>query len=345
MQDISSQILEWANSTLIGEWKGLRRLQGDASNRSYFRLWNSRGETIVVMKLAEDPLKSEEIVEGERPQTLPFLDVGGFLLKGGIPIPRVIKEDLSAGYIALQDIGDITVEKALAEGVDKERLYKSAIDLMVSIHRYAYNSPDRNCIAFKRRFGPKLLRWELEHFYEWMLVEWTGKKPTSAERSVLEDFFENLVEHIVAIPTGFVHRDFQSRNLMLHGNQLYIIDFQDALTGPYVYDLVALLRDSYVLFAVDEVEKYINYYIDARKKAGLPTPETEHVKRAFHLQSLQRKLKDSGRFVYIDRVKKNPKFLVSIPMSLRYIKESFDALRGEFDDARSVIARYLPEIG
>ena len=61
-----------------------------------------------------------------------------------------------------------------------------------------------------------------------------------------------------------------------------------------------------------------------------------------HLQALQRKLKDAGRFVFIDRVKGNPRFLSNIDQSLRYVNQAFDVLP-EYEDARRVLARYLPE--
>lgn len=321
---------------------GFIKLAADASNRTYWRAFLPDGSTLVVMQLADDPLKSEEVVDGERPNTLPFLDVQSYLAKGGIPVPVIYHYDLEAGVVLLEDLGDITIERALASGSDKRSLYIQAVRLLASMHAYTDKHPDKSCIAFRRRFGEGLLRWELEHFYEWCLVEWTGQTPTQGERAVLNTFFEQLVQRLVNLPQGFVHRDYQSRNLMIKDRKLRVIDFQDALIGPYIYDLVALLRDSYVSFTPEEVELIAEEYRASRESYGLWTPSRDELLSAFQLQALQRKLKDAGRFVYIDRVKKNPKFLPNIPQSLRYAREAIDKFP-EFAAARDVLARYLPE--
>jgi len=318
------------------------KLAGDASNRSYWRAYLPDGGTAVLMKLADEPLKSEEVVDGERPTRLPFLDVGAYLRSGGIPVPEVLHEDLPAGVLVLEDLGDVSVERALASGSPKVPLYRQAVRLAARMHALAARSPDPACIAFRRRFGEGLLRWELEHFYEWLLVAWTGRTPAPAHRDVLSAFFAEVVRRLVALPQGFVHRDFQSRNLMVRDGRLRLIDFQDALQGPYLYDLVALLRDSYVAFAPEEVAAIEAEYRAARADEGLWTPSADELSDAFQLQAMQRKLKDSGRFVYIERVKKNPKFLPNIPRSLAYAREAIDRFP-EFREAREVLAEYLPE--
>lgn len=324
-----------------GDGVVLERLPGDASARSYVRVREEGHPPAMLMLLADDPLKSEEVVDGERPRTLPFLEVGAYLAAGGIPVPEVLLADLPRRSVLLEDLGDVTVERALAAGQDKAGLYKAAVELMADVHAYAQGSPDGDCIVFRRRFGEGLLRWELEHFDEWLLRAWTGRTPTAAERAVLDAFYDEVVRRLVAVPTGFVHRDFQSRNLMVTDRRLRLIDFQDALVGPWVYDLVALLRDSYVAFTAAESAGIRRQYLQARAARGLWVPSEAETDEVFFLQALQRKLKDAGRFVYIDRVKKNPKFLPNIPRSLEYARESLDRFP-EFAAAREILARYLP---
>jgi len=295
-----------------------------------------------VMKMADDPLKSDEVVDGERPDTVPFLDVGEYLARGGLPVPGVSFVDLDAGIIVLEDLGNMTVERALAFGSKKAVLYRDAVDIMVRMQAWAQSNPDPGCIAFKRRFGKDLLRWELEHFHEWGLLAWTGLTPTPGEKDELYAFYDGVVERLTGLPQGFVHRDFQSRNLMVQGDHLRLIDFQDALQGPYLYDLVALLRDSYVTFSVEEVAENQQIFREARADAGLWVPPAEELKEAFQIQALQRKLKDAGRFVYIDRVKGNPKFLGNIDQSLAYAREALERFP-EFTPARKILAKYLPD--
>jgi aminoglycoside/choline kinase family phosphotransferase len=124
---------------------------------------------------------------------------------------------------------------------------------------------------------------------------------------------------------------------MLKRDELYLIDFQDALIGPYIYDLVALLRDSYIQLPFVIVSRLVDHYINQGQAAGLPwCHDATAVHHAFHLQTVQRKLKDAGRFVFIERVKGNPSFLQYYDPSIFYVKQSLEELEGY--DGRSEIS-------
>jgi aminoglycoside/choline kinase family phosphotransferase len=116
-----------------------------------------------------------------------------------------------------------------------------------------------------------------------------------------------------------VHRDYQSRNLMVvpgarkdggPGPRLVWIDFQDAVLGPRVYDLVALLNDSHQEFDRAFIEARLTDYAEAAALVDGDDPESRsRLREEFDLVTVQRKLKDAGRFVYMDRREGNPSFL------------------------------------
>jgi aminoglycoside/choline kinase family phosphotransferase len=135
-----------------------------------------------------------------------------------------------------------------------------------------------------------------------------------------------------------VHRDFQSRNLMwAPGERLTVIDFQDALQGPVPYDLVALLCDSYVALAQPLQEAMIERYAELQQM----TPSERATFRAtFWRLAVQRKLKDAGRFVFIDRVRGNPDFLRWYPQSLVYVGRALRA--AGMDALRELLVRLVP---
>ena len=150
--------------------------------------------------------------------------------------------------------------------------------------------------------------------------------------------FDRIAQELADLPPVLVHRDFQSRNLMVSGQgEVCVIDFQDALLGPHVYDLVALLRDSYLDLGSLQVIDLIDEFC---VKRGLNAAAT---RRLFHLQTVQRKLKDAGRFVFIDRKRGNPAFLQSIPLSLRYVRDALSELP-EYSELRSVLGKHVPEL-
>jgi aminoglycoside/choline kinase family phosphotransferase len=131
--------------------------------------------------------------------------------------------------------------------------------------------------------------------------------------------------------------------MVLPGGAQAVIDFQDALLGPRQYDLVALLRDSYVELEAPFVEAMLRRWLDRFRAAGGPRLEYAPFRATFDLLTVQRKLKDAGRFVFIDRVKRNPGFLPSIPASLRYVREAF-ARRPELRELQDLLAEHVPEL-
>ena len=338
-EDAARAFRDFSGGTVPVGWE-VTRLPGDASNRSYFRL--SGPGRFMVMKLAAEPFSSEEGPSGGASRRLPFCDVADYLSRGNVAVPEILVTDLDAGFLVLEDLGDVTLERALAAGGNRRDLYRWAIDVLVDMQYWAFLNPDPSNVAFKRSFDADLLMWEFDHFREWGLGEMCGREPDAADSALLKAFFQDVTSRLTAMRQGFVHRDYQSRNLMIKDGRMRVIDFQDALVGPFIYDLVALLRDSYVKFSPSEVDDFLSYYHEVGRPLMPWIPDIEEIRRLFHLQALQRKLKDAGRFVFIDRVKGNPKFLPNIPQSLAYVAEAFDHLP-EYAQARAVLKRYLPE--
>jgi aminoglycoside/choline kinase family phosphotransferase len=218
----------------------IKKLKGDASNRSYYRV-GAAPESWVVMVMPPDATKkSEEATKGEPPKELPFINVHRYLGKRGVRVPRILRYDEPAGMMVLEDLSDITFEAALEGGKHRDALYTRAVDLLARLRAAAEQHPDPECLAFTRAFDEDLYDWELHHFREYGLEAWSGKTPTAAERAELDRTFRDIARQLAAAPRGFTHRDYQSRNIMVKEGELVVIDFQDALQGPRQYDLVAL---------------------------------------------------------------------------------------------------------
>jgi len=313
-------------------------LAGGASNRRYFRV-QSPDQSWVVMVLADEPLRSEEAVSGPAVTELPFVSVQRFLSDGGIAVPRIHLFDETAGHLWLDDLGDVVLGDQLLVANPEERVrrYCDAVDLLVAFQQ-ATQGERTSPICYQRRFEASLLRWELDHYVEWRVETQLGKCLTEDEKTHIGSLFDQLVSRLLAEPQVLCHRDFQSRNLMVQAdNSLVLIDFQDALMGPYCYDLVALTRDSYVQLSFDEVSQIIDYYLGLR-----PDLDGTAFRSAFHCQTIQRKLKDAGRFVYIERVKHDASFLQYIRPSLTYVRDALAHAPG-MEELALVLARLDPE--
>ncbi|NOZ87128.1 MAG: phosphotransferase [Deltaproteobacteria bacterium] len=321
------------------------RLPKDASARTYYRLSllgdNNDPSSMIVMELGPGMgMSAEEVTDGPDPAEPPFLEIRQYLEDQGLPVPRLYATDRKNGLLYLEDFGDVTLESmAITRGVDTLAIYKKAVSLLVDFQKTTRMDQRRNCIAFKREFNPKLLLWELNHFREWML-EKRNIPLTPGESGLMEESFASLVQKIYRMDQVLVHRDFQSRNLMVQpGGSIGILDFQDALLGPLPYDLVALLRDSYVELTAVELENLIGTYIDLSAREGNLLDKDVFFEQ-FALVTLQRKLKDAGRFVFIDKVKNNPSFLKHIPTSLSYVNWALNSIEG-FDDLHYLLEEKL----
>jgi aminoglycoside/choline kinase family phosphotransferase len=319
----------------------LETLAGGASLRRYHRVTVTGGRmpSLVIMELGENATKSDEVVGDAAPTELPFINIQRYLARAGAAVPTIHRYDREHGLIYLEDLGDTTFESRVAadDAAVRSRYYGLAIEQLVALQRFARSNPDSSCVAFSRGFDFKLLKWELDHFREYGL-EAQGHQLSAAERDELERRFQGIAEELAAAPRGFVHRDYQSRNLMVQdaasGPRLRLIDFQDALLGTQAYDLVGLLRDSYVALSPAMVALKVDQFI------ALSDIERAPFLRLFDLQVVQRKLKDAGRFVFIDRVKKNPSFLPHIPNSLAYVAQSLSRLP-ELASLRDILSRYF----
>jgi N-acetylmuramate 1-kinase len=328
----------------------LRPLKGDASARRYYRLESPdkrAGEPAcepgcepgswIVMRLPDDGPDGPS-----RIQARAFVDVQRFLSDNAIPVPRIYAEDIAHGLLLLEDLGDETFEARLRKRKPAEwpASYTIAIDLLARLHELGAATHDEQaCIALRKHYDAKLLRSELEHFREWGMEAQTGLL-VAADRARLDAQFDALTAAIVALPSGFVHRDYQSRNLLwAPGERLTIIDFQDAFIGPAPYDLVALLCDSYVELTPQLQQAMLQRYAEQR---GFTRAQARDSAHGFRLITVQRKLKDAGRFVFIDRMRGNPDFLPYFPSSLRYVARALTDLP-EFADLHALLTRLVPE--
>src|SRR5438067_5534877 len=336
--------LQAAYTSALGQPAGkVVKLPGGAGNRTYWRVHGLTGPSAIVMELPADPVKSEEASKDHAPPELPFLNVHRYLDRIGVRVPKIFLDAHRDGFLVIEDLTDRTLEKALLEGDDRARLYSDAIDQLARLRAHAERAPDPSCLAWTRAFDYDLYHWEFEHFIEYGLLA-RGARPSDDELQTLRREFARVALELSKAPRSFTHRDYQSRNLMvLRSGEQVVIDFQDALQGPRQYDLVALLRDSYVELPRELIDQMLARYVERFAAEGGGKIELAEFTGFFDLLTVQRKLKDAGRFVFIDQVKKNPSFLVHIPSSLRYVRDALKR-RPELREVQEILQRHVPEL-
>ncbi len=329
-----------------GPLVGVTLLPPHASLRRYARAqFQTEGDEIVMLMPPKDAAPDEAGGQARgQLQDDPFVITQRWLADAELPVPALYDVDIDGDALWLEDLGPTDLDAWVT--TDPERLvpaYERAIDLLVSFQRAALATTPPSIVQ-ERTFGADILRWELEHYVEWRVEAYLGHTVTPAQRGALDREFTRLVDVLAAVPTMPMHRDYQSHNIMVRpSGDLVMLDFQDAMIGPAVYDAVALLRDSYVVLPNAILSALVSRYAEQVAGTLLPHTTPAELVNWFNVQTIQRKLKDAGRFVFIDRVKKNPGFLGYIDDSVRYVQHAFSTLGDDWSGLAEIISDIDPE--
>jgi len=202
-------------------------------------------------------------------------------------------------------------------------------------------------LPYGMAFDVDKLMWELRFFVKHFLEGYRGAVLQN-ETAALDEEFMAVADELAQDARVLCHRDYHSRNLMLHEGQLHIIDFQDARMGPDTYDLVSLLRDSYVDFTEDQVEELIAYFLalrDGDRAGGLrvEAEEAAEFRRRFDLMALQRNLKALGTFGFQTTARGNPVYIQYIPRTLNYARSNLNRYP-RFGRLHELLAAHVEEL-
>ncbi|MGI9251661.1 MAG: aminoglycoside phosphotransferase family protein [Pseudohongiellaceae bacterium] len=287
----------------------LEAVSGDASFRRYFRVRGDGWHYIAV----DAPPQNEN--------SAPFIHIAKLFATAGVHTPAVIATDAKAGFMLLEDLGDALYLPALlacqteANHDEASTLYQQAIDALLRIQT---GVPGESLNPYSR----EELRSELELFPEWFCHALLKVTPNKSERRMLDEVFTFLEDAALAQPQVAVHRDYHSRNLFLpvaDTGMPGIIDFQDAVTGAYTYDLVSLLRDCYIRWDESLMWHWAEYYFkQATALKIVPPARATEFRRDFDLMGLQRHLKVLGIFARLHIRDNKPDYLADMPLVMNY---------------------------
>jgi hypothetical protein len=336
MNALHSRIEEFVAETgVAAQGATVVPLTGDASDRRYVRLI-SRGGLSQVLAVYPGAFDFYQ---------LPFANVARLLEAMPIPIPRILAHSGRLGIVALQDLGDVTLQAHLGAAPPDEHtaLYRRAVHFIDVIQRRGVELASEAYLPYTVAFDAGKLTWELDFFVKHFLEAYRGVVLRESGRRALRGRLCELAEEIAAEPRVLCHRDYHSRNLMVHGQELYVIDFQDARMGPDTYDLVSLLRDSYVDLGDEQVDALIAFYLELRAAAGGSRPGAGAFRQRFGVMALQRTMKALGTFGFQTTSRGNPVYIQYIPRTLAHLRAELER-QTRFDRLRVVLAEHLEEL-
>lgn len=200
-------------------------LPGDASFRRYFRV--TRGDKTAMLMDAPPP--------NEDPG--PFIRAARWLDGAGLRAPLIYAEDEARGLVLLEDFGKVRMRDYLDQWpADEREVYEGAVDALVELHRVPPGPFNTYSLAEYQR--------EARLFIEWYCPAQDLKVDLAGWNAAWEAVLVPLLPR--QRPGVTVLRDYHAENIMLLGGlrSQGLLDFQDALAGHPVYDLVSLLQDA-----------------------------------------------------------------------------------------------------
>jgi len=278
-------------------------IAGGGSERRFFRLSSSVGSAVI-------------LAEGEEGRELDsYVTLAGFLARHGIGVPEIYAVDREKRIILMEDLGDVHLETALASAgpVETEELYARCLDILTKLQTEVTDAMRREGILAEKRFDEEVLLGETDYFLREFIE---GFCPVPVPET-FEEERRAIARRLAAEPAVFMHRDFQSRNIMVQGGRLRIVDFQTAHRGPGLYDAASLLCDSYHPLPPTARERLLERYYDSIAPSGaLGHPSLASLRETFTLAAIQRTMQALAAFAKLGLRRGKPRFLDSIPSGL-----------------------------
>lgn len=299
-----SQLLQWLQQETSFEVETLEMISGDASFRRYFRF------------IAEDKNFIAVDAPPEKESNHEFYHIARSYHAAGVKVPEIMAVDLQKGFWVLEDFGDELLSHHYTDE-NIENLYAEALSSLIPIQSVLETEQ-----GGLPKFDDTLLDMEFHLFNHWLLEVHLKLELNDGEKNILKDTQALIRKVFKEQPQGGVHRDYHSRNLMVlndksnvKSTQIGVIDFQDAVIGPVTYDAVSLLRDCYVVWPKDMVNRLLNNWF---QQAGFEADVTQ-LRYWFDFVGMQRHIKASGIFCRLCYRDGKALYLNDIPRTLGYL--------------------------
>lgn len=294
---------KWLSDIFPDKSCSIAMVAGDASFRRYFRAIVNH-QTYVVMDAPP-----------EKENCNAYIAIARAFENATVQFPKIFALDLDRGFLLLTDFGNQQL-LPLLNSHSADNLYRIAMDdlFRMQLHQEIahYNLP---------HFDDQLYWREFEILDTWYIKKNLGKTLSHDDEKKLKNIYQFLIDSFAVQPKVFVHRDYHSRNIMVcDDNRLGILDFQDAVWGTITYDLVSLLKDCYIAWPTNQVEKWVLYFYEkliAENK--ISTVDFSIFTRWFDFAGLQRHLKCLGIFSRLHFRDHKQGYLKEIPRVLNYV--------------------------
>lgn len=289
----------------------ITRLTGDVSTRVYLRAAAS-GRTLIISLYsapfdesarAVDHLAQLEALNPSarltyHSQAQAHIEATRLFLNAGLPVPRILATSGADALMLFEDVGDLRLQDWLANrhAAEIRAAYLRAIELIVDIQDATKLALEADLICSHMAFDEAKLRWELGFFFANFFNRYLKMKLDPATANAVQADFKALCGELAARPRVLVHRDYHARNLMIHGERMFIIDHQDARMGPASYDVASLISDPYTTLDDQLMSELVERFIEKKAASRQLLDEVTAFRRELQLMTVQRMLKAIGTY-------------------------------------------------
>ncbi|MGQ0527657.1 MAG: aminoglycoside phosphotransferase family protein [Alphaproteobacteria bacterium] len=302
-------------------WRVTAPIPSDASLRRYTRV-EKNGRTALLMDCTA--------LDDAEAQVRDFIRIANWLNDAGLKAPEIYDADEKGGYTLIEDLGVVSFNKALAQGEDQVKLYRLATDVL------RHMRAQKNVLLlppYKHSFIDLGRR---------RIIDWYFPMARGARNreGIVQDYlkvWEKIENTLPPCPETFMHMDYHLDNMFYLPNgqgvrQCGLIDFQDAMKGPCVYDLANLLEDARIDVRPEIRGAMMALYVEdmERNEANLLREWTRLLATQFHCRWL-------GQLIKLALRSDKPQYLPQIPRLENYIRNALKApvlkpLKQFFDD-------------
>ncbi|MBT5426104.1 MAG: phosphotransferase [Bacteroidetes bacterium] len=293
---------------LYNQWSGhevrtIVPLPQSGSSRSYFRLTSDQGSAIGAYHT--DDAENQAFVYFAR-----------HFKNQGLAVPEILAEDLDNQIYLQQDLGDQTLFAQLQDcqevkDDDCMAYLNQAVDGLPFFQKLAHQNLNYSLAYPRQAFDAQSMRWDLNYF-KYHFLKFTGLN--FKEQNLENDFDEMIRVLDGAEKNFFLYRDFQTRNIMIHDNKVWFIDFQGVRMGHPAYDLASLLFDAKADIPPNLREVLFERYMVQLK--AIPEINADNFRKYYPGFVLIRKLQALGAFGFRGLFEGKTHFLQSIPYAL-----------------------------
>ncbi|OGV49418.1 MAG: hypothetical protein A2017_07975 [Lentisphaerae bacterium GWF2_44_16] len=294
------------------------------SDRGFYRLKNKKGSRVLM-------LSSEMDEDFGR-----YIGIGRFLKGLNLQTPEIYEYRNDEYSVLMEDLGNQTIYKVVNDknkNTDFEYLYRKIIDNLLEFQLKATDALNKSPQFHVRVFDYYYLRWETSYFRKNFFENYCGL--THEETEGLEDELHRLADSVFKHPQIFMHRDFQSQNILLQDDgRIRFVDFQGSRKGPLAYDLMSLVKDPYVDISRETRASLIKYFFEKFNECGgreILSFSPEDVARPpeyFTITAgLQRNMQALGAYTFLSLKKNKMKYQQYIPLAFKYLTEGLEEFK------------------